>query len=508
VSAVEGAAPTIPAGPPAAAPAGARLHAWERTGPLGLPWALIGLLALAALLRFVTLDQQSLWFDEAFTPTHVLHSGLGATLRSMSHTENTPPLFYVLEWGWSRIFDTGAISLRAPSALAGVATVWVAWGIGAALGSRRTAVIAAALVAVNPLFVWYSQEARAYALFALFGGLSFLFFVRARREPGSQRELVGWAISCALALLTHYFAAFLIVPEALGLLILGPPQRARLLAVGAVGVVALALVPLALSQGGHGSQWIGRWALSSRLVAIPQYYALGTSGAPLGHSILLLAWVPVLAALALLPSLGREARAAALVALAIGAAAILAPLVLALGGADYLAPRNLIAAWIPLTAALAVVLGAGSPRVAATALAGIICLIGLGVLGDVIARPRLQRGDWRALASRIGPDLDGRAIVTPELGSAPLEYYRPGLVRIGPRVPLTLTEIDLVGYSPLVRGASRPPVPGFRLVGRVNASGLLVFRFRSATPVGATERQLLARRITRVRSEVLALAAP
>ena len=315
-SATPSAGPTTPAVAPAVArsPAG--------TGPLGLPWALLGLLALAALLRFSTIDLQSLWFDEAFTPTHVLHDGLGATLRSMSHTENTPPLFYVLQWGWSRIFGTGAVALRSLSALAGVATVGVAWCVGEALHSRRAALIAAALVAVNPLFVWYSQEARAYALFALLGGLSFLFFVRARREPASGRELAAWALTSGLALLTHYFAAFLIVGEAVGLLMLGPPRRARLLAIGAVGVVAVALLPLVLSQGGHGSQWIGRWALSSRLVAIPQYYVLGASGAPLGHAILLLALLPVLGALVLVAHLDHDARSGVLAAAAVGAFAI------------------------------------------------------------------------------------------------------------------------------------------------------------------------------------------
>ena len=72
---------------------------------------------------------------------------------------------------------------------------------------------------------------------------------------------------------------------------------------------------------------------------------------------------------------------------------------------------------------------------------------------------------------------------------------------------MTVTEIDLVGYRPLVHGAARPPAPGFALAGRADANGLLVFRFRSAAPLGVTERELLARRITRVRSEVLALSA-
>ena len=86
-------------------------------------WPLAALLLLAAALRFSTLGLQSFWYDEAFTPVHVLHTSLGATLRSVVHTENTPPLWYVLIWAWSRVFGTGAVSLRLPSAMFGVATV-------------------------------------------------------------------------------------------------------------------------------------------------------------------------------------------------------------------------------------------------------------------------------------------------------------------------------------------------------------------------------------------------
>ncbi len=81
-------------------------------------------------------DLQSFWYDEAFTPVHVLHAGLGATLRAVSHTENTPPLWYVLMWGWSRVWGTGEVALRSLSALAGV---WHrAGGVGDRAGAGRS----------------------------------------------------------------------------------------------------------------------------------------------------------------------------------------------------------------------------------------------------------------------------------------------------------------------------------------------------------------------------------
>ena len=473
-------------------------------------WVLPALiLVAAAALRLATLDAQSLWFDEAFTPVHVLHGGLGATLRSMAHTENTPPLWYVLDWGWTRLLGTGAVAMRSLSALAGVGLVGVGWLIGRELAQRRAAVALAALLAVNPLMVWYSQEARAYELLALLGGLSYLFYVRVRRRGARTGDLVGWAAFSALALLTHYFAIFLVAAEAVGLLLAPGRRRGRVLAVASVAVVGAALVPLALSQGGHGAQWIGRWALGDRLIAIGQYYVLGYYGNVLGHALLALALLP-LAGIAALGIASRPPRAEAdraLEALAIGVAAILAPLTLALFGADYLAPRNLVAAWVPVTASAAVVLATSRHRAAATAVGAIAVAAGLAVVLATSVSPRLQRGDWRGLAHRLPGSLGAVAVVTPQLGSSPLEYYRPLLGRAGPRTPLAVAEIDLVGYRPLRAGAGRPPVAGFALAGRAEVHGLLLYRFTSPRPVAVSERALLAGRITAVRSEVLAAVA-
>ena len=333
----------------------------RRRGALPGWWPLAALLLAAAVLRFSTLGLQSFWYDEAFTPVHVLHASLGATLRSMVHTENTPPLWYVLIWAFSRVFGTGAIALRLPSAVFGVVTVPVAWAIGRELtGRRATAIAAAAFVAVNPLFVWYSQEARAYGLFVLMSALAMLCFLRARREP-TPRRLAAFAASASLALLSHYFAAFLVAPMILLLLVRGhrtengADRRASLIACGVVALVGLALLPLASAQGGHGAQWIGEWELSSRLQAIPQYYLTGYMGAPLGHGIELLVALPILAGLGygLWSVLEPREERGALIALAIAACGVLLPILLVAFGLDYLAPRNLVAAMIPVSVLIA-----------------------------------------------------------------------------------------------------------------------------------------------------------
>jgi mannosyltransferase len=487
-------------------------------GRLGRWWPLAALIALAAALRLSTLGLQSFWYDEAFTPVHVLHPSLWATLRGVVHTENTPPLWYVLAWADSRVLGSGEVALRLPSALAGIATVPVAWMIGSELAGRRAAVLSAAIVAVNPLFVWYSQEARAYALFVLTAALAMLCFLRiegAQRSDGSGRAggrspwVLGFAVSGSLALLTHYFAVFLLIPMAL--LLLRDPRRRResLPAIAVIGAVGLALLALVSAQGGHGTQWIGRWPFGERLQAILQYYLTGASGAPLGHGVELLIALPILAGVGLWLWQRRERRTperesrGALIALAIAACGVLIPIVLVAFGADYLAPRNLVAAMIPVSAVIAVLVASpGSGRLGA-ALAAAIVLAFLAISLDVDVSPRLQRGDWRGVADALRAGPRDRVITTVELGAAPLEYYLPGLHNLAAGRGVSVNEIDETGYAPLRAGAGRPPAPGFRLLERRNVHGLIVYRFTSPVPLLVSERVLRRHVITLAHPEVL-----
>jgi hypothetical protein len=546
---------------PAAAGQPHRTAATSARGSSALPgwWPLVAITALAALLRLATLGSQSFWYDEAFTPVHVLRTSLGATLHNVVHSENTPPLWYVLEWGVSRVLGTGVVALRLLSALAGIATVPVAWGIGRELAGSRAAIVTAALVASSPLLVWYSQEARAYALFVLCASLALLCFVRALQEP-STRRLAAFGLAATLALLTHYFAVFLLVPMVVWLLWdatvgkgnkKGPPHArawgeefcneddvpharawgtrkrrdgstsgeltpqertanpknlSRVLAAVALPiVVGAALVPLILAQGGHGTQWIGEWALASRLEAIPQYYLTGYTGAALGHGIELLVLVVILAGVGcgLWCTLTPREERGALIALTVAAGGVLLPILLAVLGADYLAPRNLVAAMVPVSALLAIVIVAQRMGRVGTGLAALLVLGFTALAIDVDLSPRLQRGDWKGVARVLRTGRPDRAITTVELGAAPLEYYLPPLGNLTRGSEVRVTEVDETGYAPLRKSALHPPAPGFHLSERSDIHGLIVYRFTSPIPVTISEFILRQHVITDARPEVL-----
>ncbi|HEX4838328.1 MAG TPA: glycosyltransferase family 39 protein [Solirubrobacteraceae bacterium] len=499
----------------------------RRMSVLSSWWPLVAVTVLAAVLRLVTLGSQSLWYDEAFTPVHVLRAGLGATLHNVVHTENTPPLWYVLEWVISRVLGSGAVALRLLSALAGIATVPVAWALGCELAGRRAAIVAAALVASSPLLVWYSQEARAYGLFVLTASLAMLCFVRALHEP-TVRRLGAFALSASLALLTHYFAVFLLIGmmswlawsalsgasregRTTGARAAGHGAVLRVLCAAALPVlVGAALIPLILAQGGHGTQWIGEWALSRRLEAIPQYYLTGYTGAALGHGVELLVLVAILAGFGygLWRTLTPREERGALIALTIAAAGVLVPIALALLGADYLAPRNLVAAMVPVSVLLAIVMTAQRSGRVGIGFAGLLVLAFLALTIDVSLSPRLQRGDWAGVAKLLRLAPPDRVITTVELGAAPLKYYLPSLRNLARGSRVRVTEIDETGYAPLRKSAGSLPAPGFHLSERRDIHGLIVYRFTSNAPVTVSELALRRHVITLAHPEVLVPVSP
>jgi mannosyltransferase len=466
---------------------------------------LTGLVVLGAALRFATLDLQSYRYDEAVTVLRVLHPSPLDTVAAVTRGESTPPLYYALAWLWSRLFGSGEVGLRSLSALAGTASVAVVYlGARALPLPRRAGLIAAAIVAVSPVLIWFSQDARAYALAFLLTALSFLFFARARRS-GSRRDLAWWAATSALALGTHYFAAFLVVPEATLLLLplltssfpvhtdgkrRSQQGRGVVVAVGVVAVAGGLLAPIALHQAGNAhAGWIAEQPLGQRLERAGAKLVGEDNGEehgrrqpgpiPLGIPLAL-----ALAALALLLWRGDPGeRRSGAVAGAVGVAGVGLPLLLGASGADYLDGRNLIPVFPPLIALLGAGFGVRRAGRLGIPLAVAFCLCSLTFTIEIDRLPRLQREDLRNAAAEVGPLRPGKAVVTIKYAvNQPLRYYLGARFAEGSLPPLR--EIDLVGSASAERSASRLLPPAFhRVESKPVSYDFTLARFRAARPV-------------------------
>jgi hypothetical protein len=401
--------------------------------------------------------------------------------------------------------------------LAGVALVPIAYLSARDLITPRAGVVAAALVTFNPFLIWYSQEARAYMLLAALSGASFLWFVRARRRP-SRRNLVWWAVWSSLALMTHFFAGFLVAPEALWL-IWTARSRAAGAAVGVVALVQVATAPFALIDTGHGAGWIAQ---------TPQHVRVSQAIAEWGVSILyrratveegLLGGAVLLVLVGLLLALGgdRRTRRGGAVAAVVAGFVWVAPL--ALGslsrGDDYFLSRNVIPAVVPL----AVLLGAAcaAPRLRALGAALAVALVAIFSYATIQVQTHayLQRPDWRSVAHALGPATVPRAIIAANGFTAdPLKIYmarsnwvqpqsQTVMVRevdvVGDRkqLPLRPVQIDVPHEPPILFTPKGAPTPalvapaGARLVDRFVVRNWIIGRFVFDRPARVSVKQLI-----------------
>lgn len=443
--------------------------------------ALVGITIVGAALRFATISTQSYWLDEA-TTVHLMHLPFGTMLHQVRVSETTPPLYFVVAWLWAKLFGTSELGLRSLSALLGVGLIPLTYYCGRQLISRWAGLLAALLAAVSPFLIWYSQEARSYMMFAVFSGLSFLFFLRAL-DSRAKRDIVWWALSSGLAMSTHFFAGFLVAPEGIWLL-LRLRTRAMLVADVAVAAVQIAWLPLALSDTNHPLSWINAFPLGVRIKQVPVDLALSS----LYQSSLVtrgLVGSVVLAALvSLLIVYGRGPRRRnAAVAGLISACVILVPILLAELGSDYVVARNFIAAWIPLSILLAAACTAPRtlPLGSALAVLSVGAFIWAGVRIDQNAQ--YQRPDWRGVAAALGHPRGNRAVVAYDSGFAarPLAIYLAGVSWSPPPArEVTLHEVDVVG-SPWQTNPAQLP-SGVSLLSSQVVGTFLVQRFSLAAP--------------------------
>lgn len=213
---------------------------WDR---VWLPAVIIGVAVIAAGIRFYKLDDRSLWLDEIFTSEAAFLSTPGQVIAFTQADIDQVPLFYMFTWLLGRWGDS-AFLLRLPSAAAGTLMVLAVYLLGRRLFGVRFGLVAAAVATVMPYAVWYSQEARNYALFMLLTTMQ-MYFAFGAVKRGRVLDWFGLACFTVLNLYTHYLALSVTAAVAMfvGLFALGSvlgraPNQVKAIAMAAVVLIA------------------------------------------------------------------------------------------------------------------------------------------------------------------------------------------------------------------------------------------------------------------------------
>lgn len=186
-------------------PAPRRVHE-ERDISVGAArWILVGITALAIVLRLANLGSD-LWLDEIalrlqygeLTPLEVIATYLSAN----NHLLNT-----ILVNASVGLLGEREWVIRLPAALFGCATIPLLYWVGRLAMSRAASLGATLLLAVSYHHVFFSQNARGYAGYLFFSLLSTGLLIQALREDRS-RYWIGYVVATLLNFSAHLIAAF------------------------------------------------------------------------------------------------------------------------------------------------------------------------------------------------------------------------------------------------------------------------------------------------------------
>jgi len=176
-----------------------------RTTSSGYPlWTLLGVFVIAALLWICVAGRSGLWVDEVFSlaiatghslehptaaadptqgdfvePDHAVpaeefrrylkHDNPPASparvVRAVLLSDTSPPLYYLLLYGWTLVFGTSDIVLRLFSIACSLACLPLLVAIARRTGGKGAVFASCVLFAFSPLSIYYFTEGRMYSLF-------------------------------------------------------------------------------------------------------------------------------------------------------------------------------------------------------------------------------------------------------------------------------------------------------------------------------------------------------
>ena len=184
---------------------------------------LLGILLLAAALRFHRLDAQSLWNDEG-NSARIAERPLGLILEG-AEGDVHPPGYYLLLHYWRALLGQSEFALRTLSVVAGLGMVLFTYLLGCEAFDRASGLGAAFVAAIAPFAIYYSQEARMYALLGAASAASTYLLLRLlaggeAERPGLRPPDLPWrrcgtavayGVACVAGLYVHYAFPFVLL---------------------------------------------------------------------------------------------------------------------------------------------------------------------------------------------------------------------------------------------------------------------------------------------------------
>ncbi|MBK8903352.1 MAG: glycosyltransferase family 39 protein [Anaerolineaceae bacterium] len=252
-------------------------------------WGLLLLILLAFGLRLPNAELFSFWTDEGLTPLRASYSiteilSNHVTIQDGVTNDTHPPFFFLIVHFTRQLWGETDFAYRYPALLAGVLLIPLLAAIARQMRDWQLGLVVAALTAVNPLQIWYANEARMYTLAVLLVTAASYVLWRAITEPAVHKlvqRLFLYMLLAGLAFYTHYTAALLIAGQAVfWVLVLWRRGYKRLLGGTAVLALLIAapLIPFTVPRFFHGYEANFHYVSPGIMLQdVVRFFALGRS---------------------------------------------------------------------------------------------------------------------------------------------------------------------------------------------------------------------------------------
>jgi hypothetical protein len=227
---------------------------------------LIAILTVGACLRLYGLENQSLWNDELCSWFYSHYDCLSDVIDKGVRPDIHPPGYQTVLYFVERYLGDSEAMLRLPSAIAGILSIAAIFLLGKRLYSPWEGLLAAATMAVMWCPIYYSQEARSYALLLLFALLTSYFWIDLVRRLAKNGRIpygaaVAYIAAAGMASYLHYYGLFLVALQGcLAVMLVIRNRRALLAVVATYALVLLTFAPwipsMRLQMAGTAGSWI------------------------------------------------------------------------------------------------------------------------------------------------------------------------------------------------------------------------------------------------------------
>ncbi|MCL4416438.1 MAG: glycosyltransferase family 39 protein [Actinobacteria bacterium] len=410
------------------------------------------ILLLAFALRLINLNQ-SLWLDEAINVIYAKSSDFWWFVTKYPIGDFHPPGWFVILWAWSHVFGFSENAVRLPSMILGVATVGLTFLLGKELFNKKVGLLAAFLLAIAPLHIYYSQEARMYA-FSAFAVTSSFYFLN-RLIQNKRLAGFGFVISLILVLYSDYLAYLVIPSQIIYLLWIKGINRKILLGYFMAAVVLipwLNIFPLQLQTGlnkaiglpGWGQVVGGSNVKDLLMIPVKTFFGRAVMFDKTLY-VVISALVGISYGFVFLYAFKKINRQ-----LKLSLSWIVIPVALAFL-ISFFVPVLSYFRLIYILPAFYLILGkslAELPKKVAIAVLIFIYLVSIASLVGYYLDPRFQREDWRQAVNFVSQNLDKNSLVIFENNEvpAPVKYYSSNLSSFKPGISTSLAD-NLAGKN-------------------------------------------------------------